>query len=644
VSEQKEILVCEDERLIAFNLKKMLERMGYHVPVTVAYGEKAVECAEENCPDLVLMDIMLKGEMDGIQAAEQITSRLNIPVVYLTSYTDEQTMKRAVLSRSYGYLLKPFQEKLLQVTIELALSKHQVEQQLREREQWLDATLGSIGDAVVTTNREGIIEYLNPVAGLLSGHDPSAILGKPLGDVLNIVNQEGNPALELLAKVLQERQVVSPATIHYVVNREGQKTPVNLTASPLHDPRGRGSGAVLVLRDISRVTDLEKQLRQSQKMQAISTLAGGVAHDFNNILSSIMGYAELSMRHVPRDGPLSGHLSQIICASSRAADLVNQILTFSRQTEEEQQSTKVQPVIAEALKFLKATLPATIEIRTEVDETAGTILADPTQIHQVVMNLCTNAYHAMRENGGVLEVGFDTVTRGENGHELAPGDYVRLTVSDTGCGMDHETMSRIFDPYFTTKPVGEGTGLGLSVIHGIVEAHQGAISVKSRPGKGTRFEVLLPVHGRAEVSSSMAEDIAPTGDERILFVDDEEPIAMMIGELLEFYGYQVTCLTSSTEALEHFRNDPARYDLVITDQTMPKMTGCDLAGELTRIRPQIPIILATGISETMFPGKAEERGIRRMVRKPFVGKEFAQVIRQVLDSDAASRESLSAMN
>jgi CheY-like chemotaxis protein len=237
----------------------------------------------------------------------------------------------------------------------------------------------------------------------------------------------------------------------------------------------------------------------------------------------------------------------------------------------------------------------------------------------------------MKQDGGVLEVGFDTVTLDGDG-ATSPGEYVRITVSDTGCGMDAETVSRIFDPYFTTKPVEEGTGLGLAVLHGIVTAHGGSIDVQSRPGKGTRFDVHLPVHGQAETARSEEEDVVPAGTEHILFIDDEEPIAEMVSELLEFYGYTVTSMTSSTEALDRFRDDPEKYDLVITDQTMPKLTGYDLAGELYRIRPQTPIILATGISETMIPGKVEERGIRCLVRKPFIGKKFGQVIRRVLDS------------
>ena len=383
---------------------------------------------------------------------------------------------------------------------------------------------------------------------------------------------------------------------------------------------------------------LEVQLRQAQKMEAIGTLAGGIAHDFNNILAAIIGYAELAKDDIPADSPSSAMIDEVLKAGNRAKELVKHILSFSRKTGQERIPIQIHHIVNEALKLLRATIPTTIEIRRHIDSHCGNILADPVQMHQVLMNLCTNAAHSMEEKGeGVLEIRLegDRLTADDLATEptLTPGPYVRLSVSDTGTGIDKNHIDRIFDPYFTTKDVGKGSGMGLAVVHGIVKNHEGMLIVKSKVGEGTTFTVYFPrVEDEVRLES---EDTGPPcgGTERILMVDDEEAMVDMTRRNLENLGYSVVTKTSSVAAYELFRSRPEAFDLVITDQTMPKLAGDQLSMKLMNIRPDIPIILCTGFSSKIDKERAEAVGIRAFAMKPVALKEFSKTIRQVLDGD-----------
>lgn len=428
------------------------------------------------------------------------------------------------------------------------------------------------------------------------------------------------------------------------VNRtlKGKKLQVFLKFSEISVPDPAAPKQYLVsildLTNIKRAEEekriLESQLLQVQKMEAIGTLAGGIAHDFNNILSALMGYAELALEDLPPDSEAYDNLVEVLKASERAKDLVRQILTFSRQDKVEKKPVQIGLLVKEALKFLRASLPTTIEIRQRLTSTTGKILADPTQIHQVLMNLCTNAAQAMEETGGILTVGLDEVVLPPDdptfSSELDPGTYLRLTVSDTGKGMSPEILARIFEPFFTTKEPGKGTGMGLAVVHGIVRSHGGDIKVTSEPGKGTTFEVLFPKIETLASSEPLAPIEVPKGRGRILLVDDEESLVHLGQEMLKRLGYEVVTKTSSLEALETFRLEPQAFDLVITDQTMPYMTGLQLAERMLAIRPEMPIILCTGFAETITVEEARRRGLRDLVVKPWKKAELAQILHQVL--------------
>ncbi|MBW2303262.1 MAG: PAS domain S-box protein [Deltaproteobacteria bacterium] len=391
--------------------------------------------------------------------------------------------------------------------------------------------------------------------------------------------------------------------------------------------------------DVTERKRLEIQLRQAQKMEAIGTLAGGIAHDFNNILSGVIGYAELALEEVERGTTLEKDIRRVLEAGTRAKDLVNQILAFSRQREQELRPMQIGPVIKEALKLLRASIPSTIDIRQDI-RGDPLVMADPTQIHQILMNLCTNACHAMEEGGGVLEVGLKQVYLDRNftsrHPEIAPGSYMQLTVKDTGSGIPPEIMDRIFDPFFTTKGEAKGTGMGLSVVHGIVKAHGGTITAYSEHGRGSTFHVFLPVVDESGTIERGTDQPLQTGTERILFVDDEEFQVDLGKQMLERLGYKVTVRTSSVEALKLFRSNPYDFDLVITDMTMPGMTGDVLARELIAERPDIPVILCTGFSTQITEEKALEMGIRAFVMKPIIMSEISHTIRRVLEKDSGS--------
>jgi len=405
-----------------------------------------------------------------------------------------------------------------------------------------------------------------------------------------------------------------------------------------NSPIFHGDGSIsqmTIFRDTTDLNKIEAQLQQAQKMEAIGTLAGGIAHDFNNILFPMFGYLEMMLEDVPEDNPLHGHLAEVFNGAKRARDLVQQILTFSRQKDHELKPLKIHSVIKEALKLIKSSLPSTIEIIENIKTDCGLVIADTTRIHQIVMNLCTNAFHAMEEMGGKLTVNLKKVelaTEDLKDPSMISGLHVCLTIADTGQGMEQRVIDRIFDPYFTTKKEGKGTGLGLAVVHGIVKSHGGHISVYSEPGKGTEFKVYLPVIKEKKETSKVETDTPiQNGDERILLVDDQDIIVQIEKQMLERLGYDVTAQTSSTDALEAFRMQPDKFDLVITDLTMPNMTGDKLAIELIKIRFEIPVILCTGFSEMMSKEKAESLGIKGFLIKPVVLKDLSSMIREVLD-------------
>jgi PAS domain S-box-containing protein len=399
-----------------------------------------------------------------------------------------------------------------------------------------------------------------------------------------------------------------------------------------------------IARDISDLKSAQKereqlktQLIQAQKMEAIGTLAGGIAHDFNNILGAIIGYAEMALYDTKKDSMEHYNIDQVLKAGHRAKDLVKQILAFSRKSEQDKKIISLTPIVEEALKLLRASLPTTIEIKQNIEPNLDAIFADPTQMHQVMMNLCTNSAHAMGDTSGILNVELHNVDlhvkRAAQYPELNPGLYVKLSISDTGHGMDSVTMDRIFDPYFTTKEQDKGTGMGLAVVHGIIKGHGGGIQVQSTPAKGTRFDILFPIMEKQMESVTAELKALPTGSEHILFIDDEETLIDLAKSMLKKLGYRVETRTSPVEALEIFEAAPEKFDLVISDMTMPGMTGDTLASELMNIRSDIPVIICTGYSERIDERRAKDLGIKGLMMKPFTIRRLSKTVRDVLDQN-----------
>lgn len=518
----------------------------------------------------------------------------------------------------------------------------QAEEKLREHEKNYREIFNATSDAIFIHNAEnGKILDVNQSMLNMFGYSYGDVFQQTMKDLsVGIPPHTNQEAVALVRKTIEH----GPQLFEWKSrkkNGEGFWTEVALKSSKV----GGQLRVIAVVRDISDRKKAEKEKeeaevksRQVQKIEAIGTLAGGIAHDFNNVLAAILGYAELAETKVPAGSSIAADIEQVLKAGNRAKELVQQILAFSHQTKQEEESIQLHPIIKEALKLLRASLPTSIEIKQNIDPNCGAILADPTQIHQVVMNLCTNAYHAMREKGGILTISLLPAAIERNDLKvrsltITPGDYVKFEVSDTGQGMDRDTLDKIFDPYFTTKSIGEGSGMGLSLVHGIIKNIGGHITAHSEHGKGATFSVYFPRLKSVPLGDGETEtrEPIPRRHESILFVDDEEIIAQMGRKMLVSMGYRARAFTNTQAALQEFKDQPEYYDLVITDMTMPNMTGSEFAKKLLGLRPDIPIILCTGFSEMINEEKAKAIGIREYLMKPVSKIDLAKVIRKVLD-------------
>ncbi|MEN6486855.1 MAG: PAS domain S-box protein [Syntrophobacteraceae bacterium] len=509
---------------------------------------------------------------------------------------------------------------------------------LRESEERYRSLVESSPE-VIAVHRDGKYVYMNSAgAGLLGASGPSELIGRPVKD---FVAPGYGADVQRRARRSGMHGTNAPLLEEKIVRLDGTTVDVEVVNMNIHY---LGSPAVQVLmRDITErrrmeeeKTRMEAQLRQAQKIEAIGTLAGGVAHDFNNILAAIFGYVELALRSVPRDGAVRNHLEQVLRAAHRAKDLVRQILTYSRQcSDQERTPVDLGPIVKEIVKFLRASLPATIDIRQELAGGPHVALATPTQMHQVLLNLCTNALHAMEEKGGVLGINLSHVdlngNRPREFPNLKAGPYLKLTVSDTGSGMDPAILERIFDPYFTTKEIGKGSGLGLAVVHGIVNQCEGAIGVRSEKGIGSVFSVLFPRIEKREIIPVETECALQHGREFILMVDDERILAQSCKQLLSHLGYRVSALADSRKALKIFARNPERFDLVITDYTMPAMTGEEFVRSVRTMRRDIPVILMSGFSERMTKEKIGVLDIAEFLMKPTTMLDLSRAVRRVLD-------------
>ncbi|MGD8980507.1 MAG: PAS domain S-box protein [Desulfobacterales bacterium] len=506
--------------------------------------------------------------------------------------------------------------------------RKQAEEALRDSEEKYKNLVENIKEVIYTLDENGVITYISPAVNTILDYDSSEIIGRPFSE---FVYSEDLPyQKECFERVLSDPIGQEECRL---LSKSGEVCWVQISNMPILE-ENQTVGLQGVLSDITESKHLQFQLQQARKMESFGTLAGGIAHDFNNILGIIIGNTELAMDDVPKWNPAYLSLEEILEASLRASDVVRQLLSFTRRTNMEKKPINIGQTIQESLKLLRSSIPTSIEIRQNIPKDIDTILANPTQINQIIINLSTNAHHAMPK-GGMLEIGLKNVDLDEDNAaqypDISPGRYVNLRVSDTGHGISAKIMDRIFDPYFTTKEMGKGTGMGLSVVHGIVKSHDGAISVKSEHGQGTTFSILFPVVETQAAIETETDEELPTGNERILFVDDEKSILSAGRNRLERLGYKVEIRLDPVEALGLFSANPDQFDLVITDMTMPKMTGDHLVQEILKIRQDMPIILSTGFNEKIDEEKAMQIGIRQYIEKPFNRRILAKAVREVLD-------------
>ncbi len=521
----------------------------------------------------------------------------------------------------------------------LALSKSRNLESLENSEIRFRSLVETATDAIISIDVKGAITHWNRGAENIFGYTAAETMGKSITLIMPATAHEAHSVA--FARMIERGQLQQIGISREMLGlkKDGTEFPVELMLSRWQT--GEGVFFTSIIRDITERKHqeeararLQAQLNQSQKMEAIGVLAGGIAHDFNNILGAIFGYAEMARDDSPQGSQVANDLDQVLTAAYRAKELVKQILSFSRQSKTDRIPIQIQSLVKEALKMLRASIPTTIKISATIDNRCGVILAEPTQIHQIAMNLCSNAFHAMEETGGELTVALNPVFM-DTPEELKgaePGEFVELTVSDTGRGIGADIIKNIFDPYFTTKEVGKGTGLGLSITHGIVKSYGGTIDVESTLGRGTTVRVCFPVIEEEVKNPDLIAEPMP-GKERILFLDDEEILVNMGTIMLERLGYTVTAYTQSIEALADFVSDPQKFDLVITDQTMPSMTGTDLARRMLQVRPDIPIILCTGYSNLVNEKSAAAMGIKAFALKPLSGKALGSLVRDVLQRE-----------
>jgi PAS domain S-box-containing protein len=758
------ILIVEDEVIIGSDLKTRLEKLGYRVCGQVRTGQAALIAAERENPDLIFMDIVLKGPMDGIDAAELIRSRFDLPVIFVTAWADEERLARAKQTMPFGYLLKPFQDRDIKVTVEMAMyvsradrERRLVEEELREREAKLSSIFSAAPVGIGIFAHRILLEANETLCRML-GYDREELIGleahllypeqadydfvgremyeqveslgtgsaetrwrRKNGEIIQVglkaapldpknlsrgvtftalniterkqaeqalweseqrfrqlvenaplgilsLDRQGrlhdiNPKLsEILGSPSQEETrrinmlsfdplVKAGIAEHFrqcldtgrpglyeapYTSKWGKDVVLRYHLQPIRDPAGRITGVQAIVEDISTARKLEEQLRQAQKMEAVGTLAGGVAHDFNNLLQAINGYAQLLLLDKQPGGPDYDELVGIQSAGMRAAQLVRQLLAFSRKMEGFRHPVDLNQSVIAAETILGRTIPKMIDIELQLGQNLYTVDGDPVQIEQVFLNLGSNAADAM-PGGGRLTMATRNITLDEEFCRVnlgaTPGDYVLLTVSDTGVGLDPDTIKHIFEPFFTTKSVGKGTGLGLASVYGIIKGHGGYITCHSLPGQGASFEIYFPAArtDKSQPETDRPQTTSSTGTETILLVDDESYVRDLASQILRRGGYSTLAVESGEKALETFRNHPETIDLVIMDLGMPGMGGLKCTRELLSLDPSLKIIIASGYGSEGLVEEALAAGAAGYVGKPYQLKELVAAVGTILD-------------
>jgi len=629
-----QILIVEDERIVAEDIKQSLESLGYIVCAVASSGEEAIKKAEEYNPDLVLMDIVLKGEMDGIEAATKIRSHFKIPIVYLTAYADEKTLERAKLTEPFGYIIKPFDERELHTAIEIAFYKSKMENELKEREEWFFTTLNSIGDGVITTDANGLITFMNPVAEYLTGWKQEDAVGKPLLEVFRVVNEKtGKLAEDPVNRIIKKGVIAGLANHTILIAKDGRQIPIDNSGAPIKDAKGNVTGVVLVFRDITQRKKMEEEFLKATKLESIGILAGGIAHDFNNILTAVLGNISLAKMLVNPDHKVFKRLSEAEEAALQAKNLSQQLLTFSKGGAPIKKTASMAKILKGVTSF--ALRGSSIRCEFSIPESLWPVEVDEGQMSQVINNLIINAIQAMPK-GGIIKVCAENVTIGAEGSlPLKGGKYVKITIKDQGTGIPKEHIPKVFDPFFTTKQ--EGNGLGLAVAYFVVKNHDGYITLESELGVGTTFYIYLPASHKELPKEETIKEEPLMGKGRVLVMDDEEMVREVLDSMLEHIGYEVEFAKDGIEAIEQYKRAKELgrpFDAVIMDLTIPgSMGGKEAIQKLLKIDPKVKAIVSSGYSHDPVMANFKKYGFKGVIAKPYKITTLSEVLHKVITGE-----------
>jgi len=624
------VLIVEDEGLIAMDLRQRLNALGYTVADVVSTGLGAVESAAQHLPDIILMDIRLKGEMDGIEAARRIRAAADLPVVFVTSYADDATVKRALGSEPVAYLVKPFSDQELHTTIDVALYRHAMEGRMREQRVWLNSVLHSIGDAVIATDEHGSIRLMNREAERLTGWSEAEAAGRPFAEV---VQQVSNPDSRWPAAHFGD--TLSPGGLgdsgrFTILCRNGGETAIEYSRTSIAAGAAT-SGGTFVFRDITNRLRAEQELQHARRMEAVGRLAGGVAHDFNNLLTIILGVSSVAIGECGNHEMLRERFATIVSAAESAGTLTRKLLALGRKQVLDPKPLDINELVHDMRRMMRPVLSESAELEIQLLARQPKVLADRQQLEEAILNIFLNARDAVGDSGKVL-VRTENTRMPEDSPETAGGDAVAIVISDTGIGIPPEVKSRIFEPFFTTKEGAHGTGLGLASAYGIVCQSGGRIDVESEVGKGSTFRIILPAYQKSEPAPPVlaGTPVASSRGGRVLLVEDNDLVRSLEQKVLTTAGMKVRHAPDGVEALNLLQAAPNDFDLIVTDVIMPNMNGVDFALRALEIRPDLRILFVSGYTEDIVQLDDFPEGTVAFLEKPFAPAALGKAVAELL--------------